>query len=63
MPALGWGFAGVLGTVAGLLIAPVTYLEPGMMMSVLLYAFAAAMLGGLNSPAGAVAGGLLFGVL
>lgn len=63
MLALGWGLAGILGTVAGLLIAPVTYLEPGMMMSVLLYAFAAAMLGGLNSPAGAVAGGLLFGVL
>lgn len=63
MLALGWGLASVLGTVAGLLIAPVTYLEPGMMMSVLLYAFASAMLGGMNSPGGAVLGGLLFGVL
>ena len=63
MLALGWGLASVLGTVAGLLIAPVTYLEPGMMMRVLLYAFASAMLGGMNSPGGAVLGGLLFGVL
>ncbi|AFK55899.1 branched-chain amino acid ABC transporter permease [Tistrella mobilis] len=63
MLALGWGLASILGTVAGLLIAPVTYLEPGMMMSVLLYAFASAMLGGMNSPGGAVLGGLLFGVL
>jgi branched-chain amino acid transport system permease protein len=63
MLALGWGMAGALGAVAGMLIAPVVYLDPNMMLGVLLYAFASAMLGGLGNPAGAVAGGLIFGVL
>lgn len=63
MLALGWGLAGAIGAVGGMLIAPVIYLDPSMMMGVLLYAFASAMLGGLNSPVGAVLGGLIFGVL
>ena len=63
MLALGWGLAGALGASAGMLIAPPVYLDPNMMISVLLYAFASAMLGGLGNPAGAVAGGLIFGVL
>lgn len=61
--ALGWGMAGSLGAVAGMLIAPVVYLSNDMMLGVLLYAFASAMLGGLTSPMGAVIGGLLFGVM
>jgi branched-chain amino acid transport system permease protein len=62
MLALGWGFAAVLGAVSGMLIAPINLLTPNMMQAVLLYAFAAAVLGGLGSPVGAVIGGLGLGV-
>ena len=60
--ALGWGIAAVLGAVAGMMIAPVVFLDPNMMQTILLYAFAAAVLGGLDSPIGAVVGGILLGV-
>jgi branched-chain amino acid transport system permease protein len=63
MLAIGWGLAAALGAVAGVLAAPSLFLEPNMMQTVLLYAFAAAVLGGLDSPLGAVVGGLLLGVL
>jgi branched-chain amino acid transport system permease protein len=63
MLALGWGMASAVGAVAGMLIAPVVFLEPNMMLSILLYGFAGAVLGGLTSPAGAVAGGFLVGVV
>ncbi len=63
MLTLGWGLAGALGAVAGMLVAPIVYLDPNMMTGILLYAFASALLGGLSNPAGAVAGGLIFGVL
>jgi branched-chain amino acid transport system permease protein len=63
MIALGWGMAAGIGAVAGMLIAPVVFLEPNMMASVLLYGFAAAVLGGLTSPAGAVLGGFIVGVM
>lgn len=62
MMMLGWGFSAALGAVAGALIAPKLFLEPNMMFPVLLYAFAAAALGGLDSPVGAVLGGLIVGV-
>jgi branched-chain amino acid transport system permease protein len=60
--ALGWGFASVLGAVSGMLIAPINLLTPNMMQSVLLYAFAAVVLGGMGSPVGAVVAGLALGV-
>jgi branched-chain amino acid transport system permease protein len=63
MIALGWGMASAIGAVAGMLIAPVVFLEPNMMLSILLYGFAGAVLGGLTSPAGAVLGGFLVGVV
>jgi branched-chain amino acid transport system permease protein len=63
MIALGWGMASAIGAVAGILIAPVVFLEPNMMTSVLLYGFAAAVVGGLTSPAGAVIGGFVVGVI
>ena len=63
MLALGWGLAATLGAVAGMLTAPTVGLDPQMMQAVLIYAFAAAVLGGIDSPAGAVVGGLLLGVL
>jgi branched-chain amino acid transport system permease protein len=63
MLALGWGLAAAVGAVAGMLIAPIVYLEPNMMSGVLLYAFAAALLGGIDNPFGAVLGGFLVGIL
>jgi branched-chain amino acid transport system permease protein len=63
MLALGWGLAAAVGAVAGMMVAPIVYLDPNMMGGVLLYAFAAALLGGIDSPGGAVLGGLLVGVL
>jgi branched-chain amino acid transport system permease protein len=62
MLALGWGIAAVLGAVAGMMIAPVVFLDPNMMQTILLYAFAAAVLGGLDSPVGAVVGGIVLGL-
>jgi branched-chain amino acid transport system permease protein len=61
--ALGWGLAAVLGAIAGLMIAPEVFLQPTMMDTILIYAFAAAVVGGIESPAGAVVGGLGLGVL
>jgi branched-chain amino acid transport system permease protein len=63
MTALGWGMAASIGAVAGMLIAPVVFLEPNMMFGVLLYGFAGAVLGGLTSPGGAVLGGFAVGVI
>jgi len=63
MLALGWGLAATLGGVAGMLTAPTVGLDPNMMAPVLIYAFAAAVLGGIDSPFGAVVGGLVLGVL
>lgn len=63
MTALGWGMAAAIGAIAGMLIAPVVFLEPNMMIGVLLYGFAGAVLGGLTSPAGAVVGGFAVGVM
>ena len=62
MLGLGWGLAAMLGAVAGMLTAPSVFLDPNMMQAVLIYAFAAAVLGGIDSPVGAVVGGLLLGV-
>jgi branched-chain amino acid transport system permease protein len=62
MLAIGWGLAAVLGAVAGMLAAPTVFLDPNMMQAILIYAFAAAVLGGIDSPLGAVVGGLLLGV-
>jgi branched-chain amino acid transport system permease protein len=63
MIALGWGMAAAIGSIAGMLIAPVVFLEPNMMISILLYGFAGAVLGGLSSPGGAVLGGFAVGVI
>jgi branched-chain amino acid transport system permease protein len=63
MLALGWGLAAAIGAIAGMMVAPVVFLEPNMMGGILLYAFAAALLGGIDSPGGAVVGGFIVGVL
>jgi branched-chain amino acid transport system permease protein len=63
MLMLGWGLAAAFGAVAGMMVAPIVTLEPNMMGGIQIYAFAAATLGGFTSPAGAVVGGLLVGVV
>ena len=63
MLALGWGLAAAIGAVAGMMVAPIVYLDPNMMGGILLYAFAAALVGGIDNPWGAVFGGFLVGVL
>jgi branched-chain amino acid transport system permease protein len=65
MLSLGWALAAVLGAVSGMLAAasPSVLLQPSMMDGILIYAFAAAVLGGLESAAGAVVAALLIGVL
>jgi branched-chain amino acid transport system permease protein len=62
MMALGWGLASVVGAISGVMVAPVVFLDPNMMQGIIVYAFAAAVLGGIESPLGAVVGGLLLGV-
>ena len=61
--ALGWGLAAAIGAIAGAMVAPAVYLEPNMMAGILLYGFAGALVGGISSPGGAVAGGFIVGVL
>jgi branched-chain amino acid transport system permease protein len=63
MLALGWGLAAAIGATAGMMVAPIVFLEPNMMTGVILYAFAAALLGGIDSAVGAVVGGFIVGVL
>src|SRR5882762_1903579 len=63
MLALGWALAAMFGAVAGMMVAPVLFLDPNMMGGVQIYAFAAATLGGFTSPVGAVIGGLIVGVV
>jgi branched-chain amino acid transport system permease protein len=63
MVALGWGLAASLGAVAGMMVAPIIFLDPNMMSGVLLYAFAAALLGGIDNPWGAVLGGFSLGIV
>ena len=62
MLGLGWGLAAAVGAVSGIMVAPILLLEPNMMQSIIIYAFAAAVLGGIESPLGAVVGGLTVGV-
>jgi len=63
MLALGWGLAAGIGAIAGCMVAPIVFLDPNMMAGILLYAFAGALLGGIDNPLGAVLGGFMVGVL
>ena len=63
MLCLGWALAAGIGAVAGMLTAPMVYLEPSMMSGIVIYAFAGALLGGITNPWGAVAGGFLLGLI
>ena len=63
MLALGWGLASGIGAIAGMLVAPIVFLDPNMMTGILVYGFAGALVGGIGNPLGAVAGGFIVGVL
>lgn len=63
MLALGWGLAAAIGAIAGCMVAPIVFLDPNMMAGILLYSFAGALLGGIDSPLGAVLGGFAVGVI
>ena len=63
MLAIGWGLAAAIGAVAGMMAAPIVYLDPNMMAGILLYAFAGAVLGGVDNPFGAAFGGFAVGIL
>lgn len=63
MLMMGWGLAAALGAAAGMLVAPIVVLTPNMMFFILLFGFAAAVLGGLDSAPGAILGGLIVGVM
>jgi len=63
MLALGWGLAAAIGAVAGMLVAPIVFLDPNMMTGILIYGFAGALVGGIANPGGAVVGGFIVGVL
>jgi branched-chain amino acid transport system permease protein len=60
---LGWALAGLFGALAGVLVTPNTFLYPNSMDSIFVLGFTAAVIGGLDSPAGAVTGGVLLGVV
>jgi branched-chain amino acid transport system permease protein len=62
MLTLGWALAALVGSLSGLLIAGGNLVYPSYMDSVVVFGFVAAVLGGLDSPAGAVVGGLLLGL-
>jgi branched-chain amino acid transport system permease protein len=63
MLAVGWGLASMVGAVAGMMVAPIVFLDPNMMAGILIYSFASATLGGFTSPGGAVIGGFIVGVV
>jgi len=63
MLGVGWGLAAAIGSVAGMMVAPIVFLDPNMMSGILLYGFAAALLGGIDNPWGAAIGGFIVGVL
>jgi branched-chain amino acid transport system permease protein len=63
MLSLGWALASVVGALAGVLIAPKVFLSPNMMDAPFVFGFTAAVIGGLDSPVGAVVGGLALGLV
>jgi branched-chain amino acid transport system permease protein len=63
MLGIGWGLAAAIGAIAGMMVAPIVFLDPNMMSGILLYGFAAALLGGIDNAWGAVIGGFIVGIL
>ena len=63
MFTIGWALAAVVGSLAGVLVAPSVFVGPNQFDSILIYAFVAAVLGGLDSPLGAIVGGVILGLV
>jgi branched-chain amino acid transport system permease protein len=63
MFTIGWALAAVAGALAGVLVAPSVFLGPNSFDPILISGFVAAVLGGLDSPPGAVVGGLALGLV
>ena len=61
--ALAWGFTTMTATIGAILIAPTLYATPSMLSSVFAYSLIAVVIGGLESPLGAVIGGIIIGVV
>lgn len=59
---VGWALATLAGALAGVLVAPLVLLSPNMMDPILVYGLVAAVLGGLDSPVGALVGGVVTGL-
>jgi branched-chain amino acid transport system permease protein len=59
---LGWAFAGGAGGLAGVLVAPSTFIAPNSFDLLLVFGFTAAVIGGLDSLVGGVLGGLALGI-
>jgi branched-chain amino acid transport system permease protein len=62
MLTLGWALAALVGSLAGVLVAPQVFVGPNQFDSILIFGFTAAVIGGLDSPVGAVVGGVLLGL-
>ena len=62
MFTLGWALAAMVGALAGVLVAPSVFLGPNNFDPILIIGFVAAVMGGLESPPGAVVGGLVLGL-
>jgi branched-chain amino acid transport system permease protein len=62
MFTLGWALAALVGALAGVLVAPSVFLGPNSFDPLLISGFVAAVIGGLDSPPGAVVGGIVLGV-
>jgi branched-chain amino acid transport system permease protein len=62
MLSVGWGLAAMLSAVSGMMAAPIVQLDPNFMLIILTYAFAAAVLGGIDSPVGSVVGAFIIGI-
>jgi branched-chain amino acid transport system permease protein len=60
--SLTWAVGGFLAAFAGILLAPIIYVSPGMMDTVLIKGYVGAVFGGLYSIPGAIAGSLLIGI-
>jgi branched-chain amino acid transport system permease protein len=62
MLSVGWGLASMLSAVSGMMAASQLELDPNFMLVILTYSFAAAVLGGIDSPVGSVVGAFLIGI-
>jgi branched-chain amino acid transport system permease protein len=63
MFTIGWSLAALTGAIAGVLVAPSVFLAPNNFDPIMISGFVAAILGGLDSPPGAVVGAIVLGLV